>query len=87
LHAQLLDANGTPIPNVNIMFRPAGGFFEGSVDSTGMVRSGAVGTMPIAAIALVPGAKPVVQRFDIAMIAGPAARVDVAPAAPRMLPG
>ena len=43
--------------------------------------------MPVAAIAMVAGAKPVVHRFEVAMVAGPAARIEVAPRPSRMLPG
>jgi hypothetical protein len=87
LRAQVVDAAGKPIPGVTVMFRPAGYPFEGSVDSTGLVLSGAVGTLPVAAVALVPGEKPIIHRFEVAMVAGPAARIDVAPRPTRMLPG
>ncbi|MEP6731961.1 MAG: Ig-like domain-containing protein [bacterium] len=87
LHAQLIDAAGNPVSNARITFRLAGGYFEGSLDSTGLVRSGTVGTIPVAAIALVPGEKPVVQRFEVAMVAGAAARIDIAPKPARLLPG
>ena len=87
LHAQLLDAAGSPVPNAHITFRLAGAPFEGSVDSTGLVRSGATGTLPVAAIALVPGEKPVVQRFEVTMVAGAAARIDISPRPTRLLPG
>ena len=87
LSAQLLDANGQPVPNAKIVFRAAGAPFEGTVDTTGLVRSGATGTLPVAAIALVPGQKPVVQRFEITMVAGAPARIDVSPRPTRLLPG
>ena len=87
LHAQLLDAAGKPMPNARITFRAAGAPFEGTVDSTGLVRSGATGTLPVTAIALVPGEKPVVMRFEVAMVPGPAARIDVSPKPARLLPG
>jgi len=87
LTAQLLDADGKPVPNARITFRPAGAPFEGTVDTTGLVRSGATGTLPVTAIALLPGQKPVVQRFDVAMVAGAPARIDVSPRPTRMLPG
>ncbi len=87
LHAQLVDAAGKVVPGATILFRPAGAPFEGTIDSTGLVTSGAVGTMPVAAIAMVAGAKPVVHRFEVAMVAGPAARIEVAPRPSRMLPG
>ena len=87
LAAQLLDANGQPVPNAKIIFRPSGAPFEGTVDTTGLVRSGATGTLPVAAIALVPGQKPVVQRFEVTMVAGAPARIDVSPRPARLLPG
>jgi hypothetical protein len=87
LRGQLVDADGRAVPNVHVRFAGAGGMFEGSVDSTGLVRSGAVGTIPVAAIALVPGAKPIVQRFDVAMVPAPAARIDVTPRPARLLVG
>ena len=85
--AQLLDAAGKPVPDARIVFRRAGGFFEGTVDSTGMLAAGSVGTMPITAIAILPGAKPVVERFEVAMIPGPAARVAVSPRPARLAVG
>ena len=87
LRAQLLDASGAPVANARIMFVSAGGHFEGSVDSTGLVRSGAIGTIPVTAVALVSGAKPVIERFEVAMVPAPAARIDIAPRPARMLPG
>ena len=84
---QLLDESGKPVPNARIVFRNAGGFFEGVVDSTGRLAAGSVGTMPITAIAIVPGEKPVVERFEVAMVPGPAARVAVAPRPTRLAIG
>jgi hypothetical protein len=85
--AQLLDAAGKPVPNARIVFRNAGGYFEGAVDSTGKLSAGSVGTMPITAIAILPGAKPVVERFEVAMVPGPAARVAVMPRPARLAVG
>jgi hypothetical protein len=87
LHAQLLDASGQPIPNARITFVHSGGMFEGAVDSTGLVRSGAVGTMPVTVVGMATGAKPVVQRFEIAMVPGAPARIDIAPRPQRLLVG
>jgi hypothetical protein len=87
LHAQLLDAAGKPVPNARITFRLAGAPFEGSIDTTGLVRSGATGTLPVAAIALVPGEKPIVHRFEVTMLPGAASRIDVSPKPTRLLPG
>jgi hypothetical protein len=85
--ARLLDAAGQSVPGARIVFRNAGGYFEGAVDSTGLLRAGSVGTMPITAIAILPGAKPVVERFEVAMVPGPAARVAVAPRPARLAVG
>ncbi len=85
--AQLLDEAGKPVPNARIVFRNAGGFFEGVVDSTGKLTAGSVGTMPITAIAIVPGVKPVVERFEVSMVPGPAARVAVSPKPARLAIG
>jgi hypothetical protein len=87
LGGQLIDAAGRPVPNARITFVSAGGHFEGSVDSTGLVRSGAVGTIPVTAVALVSGAKPVVERFEVAMVPGPAARVEISARPGRLLVG
>src|SRR5258705_248503 len=87
LRGQLLDAAGTPVPNARITFVSAGGHFEGSVDSTGLVRSGAVGTIPVTAVALISGAKPVVERFDVSMGPGAPARIEVSPRPQRLLAG
>ena len=85
--ARLVDESGRTIPNAQITWRNAGGVFEGRVDSTGKLVAGAVGTMPVAVVALVPGAKPVIERFEVAMVPGPAARVDVAPKVARLAIG
>src|SRR5204862_5082958 len=82
--AKLLDESGNPVPGARIVFRNAGSHYEGAVDSRGKLSAGSVGTMPITAIAIVPGAKPVVERFEVAMVAGPAARVAVAPRPTRL---
>ncbi len=87
LRAQLIDASGAVVPNATIMFRPAGAPFEATVDSTGLVRSGATGTLPVAAVAIVPGRAPVVHRFEVAMVPGPAARIEISPKPARLLPG
>ena len=87
LRAQALDASGRVVSGANILFQATGGAFEAHIDSTGLVSSGAVGTLPVVVAAVVPGAKPVVQRVEVRMVPGPAARIDVAPAITRMLAG
>jgi hypothetical protein len=76
LRAQAVDANGQPVPGIRIAFLPAGtARFEGTIDSTGLVRSGSTGTIPITVTALVPGGRPVIQRIEVKMVPGPAARI------------
>jgi hypothetical protein len=87
LSAQALDANGQPVPNARVRFTAQGARFEGSVDSLGLVTSGATGTIPVAVVALVPGARPMVQRIDVQMVAGPAARIEVSPSTTRLALG
>ncbi|MEO7967104.1 MAG: Ig-like domain-containing protein, partial [Gemmatimonadaceae bacterium] len=75
LSAQALDAAGRPVPGARVRFQAQGGRFEGDVDSLGLVRSGATGTLPVAVVAIVPGAKPKVERVEVRMVAGPAASI------------
>ncbi len=87
LTARALDAQGQPVPDAAIRFFGSGGRFEGTVDSTGLVRSGSTGTLAVSVIARVPGTKPVVERVEIQMVPGPAARIGVAPQVTRMVVG
>lgn len=87
LTAEALDADGRPVPGVRLKFVPVGGRFEGSVDSTGLVQSYATGSLPVAVAAIVPGARPVISRVVVKMVAGPAARIRVSPAVSRLVVG
>jgi len=87
LRAQALDAAGRPVAGANIMFQAAGGAFEAHVDSAGLVSSGAVGTLPVVISAFIPGGKPVIERVNVRMVPGAAARIDVSPNVQRMLAG
>jgi hypothetical protein len=87
LFAQALDSAGKPIENVRIRFNAAGARFEGSVDTTGLVRSGSTGTIPVSVVATVTGTKPTVQRIEVKMVAGPAARLAIAPQVTRLVTG
>jgi hypothetical protein len=70
-----------------ILFQAEGGMFEAHVDSAGLVTAGAVGTVPIVVTAVIPGGKPAVQRVQVKMVPGPAARLDVSPRIERMFAG
>ncbi|HEU5050387.1 MAG TPA: hypothetical protein VFU00_08705 [Gemmatimonadales bacterium] len=87
LQARPLDSSGRPVENARVRFFPAGGYFEGAVDSTGMVRSGATGSMVVGIVASVPGTKPFVERVRIRMVPGPAARIAVTPAVSKLVAG
>jgi hypothetical protein len=75
LSAQALDAAGKPIEGARVHFQAQGGRFEGTVDSLGLVTSGATGTLPVAVVALVPGVRPKSERIEVRMVAGPAASI------------
>ena len=77
LTGQALDATGRPVPGAVVRFVAAGGRFEGTVDTLGLVESGSTGTIPVMAVAFVPGPspRPVTARVEVRMVAGPAARI------------
>ena len=87
LTAEARDAAGAIVPGVQFRFSATGGRFEGTVDQTGLVTAGATGTMPIAVAAILPGERPVVERLEVRMVPGPAARIAIVPAPTRLAPG
>ena len=84
LTAEVRDAAGNVVPGSRVVFRPAGGSFEGRVDSTGLVVGGATTTIPVTVVGLVEGKRPLLERALVRVVPGPAARVTVS-AAPRRL--
>jgi hypothetical protein len=64
------------VPDATVRFLGAGSF-EGRVDPDGLVHSGSTGTIAVAAVGVVPGTAPVIQRVEVRMLPGPAARVAV----------
>ncbi len=87
VHAEAQDSAGQPMANVVVRYFSSGGRFEGTVDSTGLVRSGSTGTVGVTALASVPGTKPVVERIEIRMLPGPAASVSITPQVTRLVAG
>jgi hypothetical protein len=88
LTAQALDASGRSVDSVRYRFIGSGGArFEARVDSTGLVRSGSTGTIPVTVMAMVPGTRPVVTVVEVKMVAGPAAKVVIDAAAPKLVVG
>jgi hypothetical protein len=86
--AEARDADGKPVTNAALRFFAAGSArFEGRVDSAGFVRSGSTGTIPVTVVASVPGTRPVIDRLDVVMVPGPAARVGVTPDVARLARG
>src|SRR5687767_15015373 len=55
LRATAYDSAGRLIPEVAVRWYTSGGRFEGTVDSTGLVRAGATGTLNVSAVATIPG--------------------------------
>src|SRR5690606_5468358 len=87
LDARPVDASGQPVPNARLRYFRVGGHFEGAVDSTGMVHSGATGSLIVGIVASVPGTRPYVERMQIRMVPGPASRIAVAPAVSKLVAG
>ena len=88
LTARALDASGAVVPDVRYRFVPSSSArFEGRVDSTGLVRSGSTGTIPVTVIALVPGTRPVTRVVEVRMLPGPAARIAIDAAPPKLVTG
>jgi hypothetical protein len=88
LRAQAFDADGNEIPGATFRFAPAGAFFEATIDTQGLIRSGSTGTLPVGIVAMAPGGRqPFVDRIDIRMVPGPAARVGIEPGELRLAAG
>lgn len=87
LSAEARDEAGNVIEGVSFRFSQTGAYFEGSLSSSGLVTAGATGVLPAAVVAMRQGEQPVVERFDIRMVPGPAARIAITPAPARLVPG
>jgi len=87
LKATPLDANGQPVPNASVRWFP-GTYFEGRIDSTGMLRAGSPGRFVVGMIAVVPGTRPGKPTQVVAEFAPlPAARLELSPAVHRLMVG
>jgi hypothetical protein len=87
LRVQPVDAAGQPVPNARIIFNKIGAYFEGEVDSTGLITAGSPGVMPVGIVALTEGTRPYVERVEFRMVPGPAARIELSPKITRLAPG
>src|SRR3954470_22009696 len=86
LKAVALDKDDKPVTGVMIRFQQADFPFQGTVDSTGLVQAGSVATIPVIVSAIQPGAKPIIARVEVKIVAGPAATVGVSPASLKLVP-
>jgi hypothetical protein len=90
LSLRALDASGHPVPNAVLAVKMLGGQGEGAVrDTSFWLVASSVGKFPLALIALVPGTEPFVDSTSAEFfgVAGPAARVELAPKAATIVPG
>ena len=87
LVAQVLDSTGREIPGAVVRFVPAGGWFRGGVDSLGWVRGGAPGIIPMQVIATTGTTRPLMERVEVRVLPGPAARIDVKPSVRKVVGG
>jgi hypothetical protein len=87
LSAEARDEAGNLVEGVQFRFSQTGAYFEGSLTSGGLVTAGSTGVMPAAVAAILPGEPPKVERFEIRMVPGPAARIAIAPVPTRLVPG
>ncbi len=50
LRATAVDSSGRPVKDISIRWFQSGGYFEGRVDSTGLVTGGSTGTVAVSAV-------------------------------------
>lgn len=77
LRAAVFDAAGKPVPGAKVIW--FGARFNGTVDSTGLVRGGFRGHLDIVAMATIPGNQRVTATTRVAVIAGPPVKIDLRP--------
>lgn len=77
LHAAVFDAAGKPVPSAKVIW--FGARFNGTVDSTGLVRAGFRGHLDITAMAVIPGSARVSTTTRVTVLAGPPVRIDLKP--------
>ena len=88
LRAVAHDSAGREMRDVVVRWFQAGGFFEGAVDSTGLVTGGASGTLRVSAVASArTGGRPATAFARITVLSPPATRIQVEPAVSRLYVG
>jgi hypothetical protein len=87
LSAVAFDASGARLSQ-RLRFALAGGSSHADVDTaTGRIIGATVGKVPVSVMAIVPGARPFVQRVEVRVVPGAATRVDVSPRPARLVAG
>ena len=89
LAAVAYDSAGRRMDSVRIRWFASGGRFEGTVDSTGMVRAGATGTLNVAAVAMIGGVptRPTLGFSLVTVLPLPATKIVITPQPARLLAG
>ena len=77
LRAAVFDPAGKPVPDAKVVW--FGARFNGTVDSTGLVRGGFRGHLDIVALAVIPGSGRVTASMRVAVLPGPTVRIDLKP--------
>jgi hypothetical protein len=88
LTATAQDSAGRPMKDVAVRWFQSGGHFEGRVDSTGLVTSGATGTLTVSAlVSPAAGGSPTPGFARVTVLSPPASRIALEPAITRMYAG
>jgi hypothetical protein len=88
LSAKAFDAAGQPISRPVVQWFTATFEFQGTIDSTGLVRAGAAGQIVVSALVRsADGGRPVVGTLAIPIQPPPASRIEIAPAVRSLLAG
>lgn len=88
LRTEARDAQGNVLSGVTVRYRLGGSArFEGRVDSLGLLTASSTAVLPVTVTATMPGAAPTFEVIEITAVPGPAARITLAPSAPKLVVG
>jgi len=88
LRTEARDAQGNVLSGVTVRYRMGGSArFEGRIDSLGLLTASSTAILPVTVTATMPGAAPTFEVIEITAVPGPAARIELAPNAPRLVVG
>ena len=83
---QALNSAGDPMPGVKVRFAMVRGE-GGDIDTSGVLITGSTGVIAVSAVASIPGQRPKVERFDVRIMPGAAARIEVTPQPTKLVVG